>query len=101
VVNDDVPRLVVMIDSDGTTTTARLSRGFVRPPDVPEKTGDDDDSDAEDADDRRDENAGPRVPQTSVEPLAPCIPTGSPTKTCSRTKPHRRSPSVTRGHRSD
>jgi hypothetical protein len=57
-VNDNVPRLVVMIDSDGTTTTARLSRGFVRPPDVPEKTGDDDDSDAEDADDRRDENAG-------------------------------------------
>lgn len=40
-----------MIDSDGTTTTTRLHDGFSPPADVPEKTGDGDDSAEEDADD--------------------------------------------------
>ena len=44
---DEYPKLLVMIDSDGTTTTVRATSGFMRPADVPEKTGDGDDSDAD------------------------------------------------------
>lgn len=45
-----------MIDSDGTTTTSRLYDGFLPPADVPEKTGDGDDSD-DDGDDATRPNA--------------------------------------------
>ena len=44
---EEYPKLLVMIDSDGTTTAVRVTSGFMRPADVPEKTGDDDDSDAD------------------------------------------------------
>ena len=55
-VGPTTPRLLVMLDSDGTTTTCAVSRDFVPPKDIPEKNldgdatagagiGDDEDSD--------------------------------------------------------
>lgn len=39
---------MIMIDSDGTTTSCRLASGFIPPADVPEKTGEgDSDSDSD------------------------------------------------------
>lgn len=45
---DEIDRLLIMIDSDGTTTSCRLASGFIPPADVPEKTGEgDSDSDSD------------------------------------------------------
>ena len=72
---EEYPKLLIMIDSDGTTTTVRATSGFMRPADVPEKTGDADDSDADaDGFDDRPSSApalGPnaRAPPTSSAKL--------------------------------
>lgn len=50
---------MIMIDTDGTTTTTRLRDGFLPPADVLEKTGDGDDSDADVDDASRPSTAAP------------------------------------------
>jgi hypothetical protein len=70
-VGPTTPRLLVMLDSDGTTTTCAVSRDFVPPKDIPEKNLDGDATagagigDDEDSDD----DAGARGPPASA--LAP------------------------------